>query len=265
MLDTGALSYSFNPTSPVRDSIYVSLAYITASRKHRTLHIDGGTTVYHCKALTVCPSARTSLPASPNSPLPSCTQLDDFDRWAAALKRFISIAQADAQQQQALVDSPMPLDGGGFKGGNVLAHGGQGGQLGGKEEVEKVLEALARMNQVRRIDGAVALLEMRRCADSRVRTCSAGRRHRPARARARAAGTSAAALGVADGRQRRDCGQRSRRRQQVPLSRQAVQLDFEPASAYEWPALAVVLRRFGIAKRWHKLQRDARRADFSVA
>ncbi|GAA6000749.1 oxysterol-binding protein related protein OSH3 [Rhodotorula paludigena] len=121
----GALSYSFNPTSPVRDSIYVSLAYITASRKHRTLHIDGGTTVYHCKALT----------------------LDDFDRWAAALKRFISIAQADAQQQQALVDSPVPLDGGGFKGGNVLAHGGQGGQLGGKEEVEKVLEALARMNQ----------------------------------------------------------------------------------------------------------------------
>lgn len=49
----GALSYAFNPTSPLRDSIYVSLAFISASRKHRTFHIDGGTTVYHCKALTV--------------------------------------------------------------------------------------------------------------------------------------------------------------------------------------------------------------------
>lgn len=51
----GALSYSFNPSSPLRDSIFVSLAFISASRKQRTLHIDGGNTVYHCKALTVRP------------------------------------------------------------------------------------------------------------------------------------------------------------------------------------------------------------------
>jgi len=51
----GTLSYAFNPTSPLRDSIFVSLAFISASRKHRTFHIDGGTTVYHCKALTVRP------------------------------------------------------------------------------------------------------------------------------------------------------------------------------------------------------------------
>ncbi|GAA5890800.1 hypothetical protein JCM5296_003422 [Sporobolomyces johnsonii] len=67
---SGALAYSFNPNSPIRDSIFISLAFISASRKHRTLHIDGGNTVYHCKALT----------------------LADFDRWAAALKQFISVA-----------------------------------------------------------------------------------------------------------------------------------------------------------------------------
>lgn len=49
----GALSYSFVPNSPIRDSLFVGLSYVSASRKNRTFHIDSGKTVYHCKALTV--------------------------------------------------------------------------------------------------------------------------------------------------------------------------------------------------------------------
>ncbi|GAA6046928.1 hypothetical protein JCM3770_003434 [Rhodotorula araucariae] len=111
---SGALSYAFNPTSPLRDSIFVSLAFISASRQHRTFHIDGGTTVYHCKALTA----------------------DDFDRWASALKRFIPVAQAasgDAGHAHGLVGSPGEI----------------GTPAGTQREaaVERVLEALGRLNQ----------------------------------------------------------------------------------------------------------------------
>lgn len=50
---TGALSYSFAPDSPIRDSLSVPISYISARRKQRSLDIDGGNTVYHCKALSV--------------------------------------------------------------------------------------------------------------------------------------------------------------------------------------------------------------------
>ncbi|GAA5840651.1 hypothetical protein JCM9279_007390 [Rhodotorula babjevae] len=112
----GALSYAFNPTSPLRDSIFVSLAFISASRKHRTFHIDGGTTVYHCKALT----------------------LDDFDKWAAALKQFIPVAQVssgDVEHAHGLVS---PLRGVSLGGSSALQR---------EEAVEKVLDALGKLNQ----------------------------------------------------------------------------------------------------------------------
>lgn len=64
----GALSYSFHPNGPIRDSVFVNLAFIHASRKEKAFHIDSGNTVMHCKALTT----------------------DDFDRWTVALRGFIS-------------------------------------------------------------------------------------------------------------------------------------------------------------------------------
>ncbi|GAA6010665.1 hypothetical protein JCM10207_007793 [Rhodosporidiobolus poonsookiae] len=122
---TGALSYAFNPNSQVRDSILVSLAFISASRKSRTLAIDSGNTVWHCKALT----------------------LEDFDRWAAALKRFINIAQ-----DQAGISQPHDLPGGGFAGGNVQHSpelGGPGASVSGtgQAELQRVNEALGKMAQ----------------------------------------------------------------------------------------------------------------------
>ncbi|GAA6043860.1 hypothetical protein JCM8097_001192 [Rhodosporidiobolus ruineniae] len=124
---SGALSYAFNPQSPIRDSIFVSLAFISASRKARTIHIDGGQHVWHCKALT----------------------LEDFDRWAAALKRFINIAQdhAAAHQQQHVSFAPtVETPGGGFAGGVQSPELG-GGPGVGSEELQKVYEALGKMQQ----------------------------------------------------------------------------------------------------------------------
>ncbi|GAA5879315.1 hypothetical protein JCM8547_000661 [Rhodosporidiobolus lusitaniae] len=131
----GQLSYAFNPNSPVRDSILVSNAFISASRKHRTLDIDGGNTVYHCKALT----------------------LEDFDRWAAALRKFINVAQSEAAAYSGNVASPTAIEGGGFVGGNLFptqqspeekeSSSFAGGAAGGEEEMKKVLELLSGMKQ----------------------------------------------------------------------------------------------------------------------
>ncbi|GAA5840076.1 hypothetical protein JCM11251_000596 [Rhodosporidiobolus azoricus] len=124
---SGELSYSFNPTSPERDRLSVSLAFISANRKHRTLDIDGGNIVYHCKALT----------------------LEDFDRWAGALKRFISIAQ----DQAANITSPEPLADGTYTGGDLAAKGspdlGGPGAVDPQAELQKVLAELENMKQVR--------------------------------------------------------------------------------------------------------------------
>ena len=64
---TGALSYSFHPNGPIRDSVLVNLAFVHASRKEKAFHIDSGNTVMHCKALTTA----------------------DFDKWTVALRGFI--------------------------------------------------------------------------------------------------------------------------------------------------------------------------------
>ncbi|KAI5477524.1 oxysterol-binding protein [Pseudohyphozyma bogoriensis] len=63
----GALSYSFNPNSPIRDSVLVSLTFVSAARKTRTFHIDSGKGVWHMKALTEA----------------------DFDKWTKALRQFV--------------------------------------------------------------------------------------------------------------------------------------------------------------------------------
>ncbi|KAK4057120.1 Oxysterol-binding protein 3 [Microbotryomycetes sp. JL221] len=91
---SGALSYSFHPNSPIRDSIFINLAFVSASRKSRTFHIDSGKTVYHCKTLS----------------------MEDFDQWTKALKAFSgnvverqggpqTTASSLQQQQQQLQSS----------------------------------------------------------------------------------------------------------------------------------------------------------------
>lgn len=48
-----ALSYSFSPQSRIRDSVYISLASISISRRSKSIHIDsGGSLVMHIKTLS---------------------------------------------------------------------------------------------------------------------------------------------------------------------------------------------------------------------
>lgn len=63
------LSYSFSPQSRIRDSVYISLASISISRRSKSIHIDsGGSLVMHIKTLSD----------------------SDFTRWTDALKSLVS-------------------------------------------------------------------------------------------------------------------------------------------------------------------------------
>lgn len=111
----GALSYSFNPTSPIRDSVFVSLAYVSASRKQRTFHIDSGRTVMHFKALSE----------------------GDFDRWTEALRTFVGTVQ-----------ERQPSKGQGQRATAIVAGGPN--QMATTVDLVKIFGAVARMTAVRR-------------------------------------------------------------------------------------------------------------------
>ncbi|SGY63449.1 BQ5605_C007g04800 [Microbotryum silenes-dioicae] len=96
LTSTGTLSYAFNTHSPIRDSISVNLAYISANRKTRSIHIDSGKTVYHCKALTSA----------------------DFDKWVKAYKEVNdTLQERDGGSNAAKSPSGSSL-GGGFPSSN---------------------------------------------------------------------------------------------------------------------------------------------------
>lgn len=69
------LSYSFNPTSPVRDEMVVPTAFVSANQRSRTIHLDSGKTVYHVKALST----------------------QEFNAWTACIKRFIHAVVEDGK------------------------------------------------------------------------------------------------------------------------------------------------------------------------
>ncbi|GAA5985907.1 hypothetical protein JCM10908_006328 [Rhodotorula pacifica] len=126
--ESGSLSYAFNPNSPVRDSVSIPLAFISASRKHRTLDIDGGNAVYHCK----------------------CLSLSDFDTWATAMKEFINIAHNHRREEnvhaigrRTLVVEPNPdmtLPPAAGKEATVRG-------LAAGQELDRVYAALAKLSQ----------------------------------------------------------------------------------------------------------------------
>ncbi|GAA97984.1 uncharacterized protein L969DRAFT_84529 [Mixia osmundae IAM 14324] len=66
----GVLSYAVNPNSRVRASLFVGLASIVRSSKNKTITIDSGSTIFHCRALSD----------------------QDFEKWTKALRRFIGTA-----------------------------------------------------------------------------------------------------------------------------------------------------------------------------
>ncbi|GAA5882309.1 hypothetical protein JCM3774_005504 [Rhodotorula dairenensis] len=127
--ELGSLTYAFNPHSPVRDSVSVPLAFISASRKLRTLDIDGGNSVYHCKCLSVA----------------------DFDRWATAMREFINIAHNHRREQnvhaigrRTLVAEPSSSSTA-ASAANPLQHAS--GALSAGHELDRVYAALAKLSQ----------------------------------------------------------------------------------------------------------------------
>ncbi|KAL8280331.1 hypothetical protein RQP46_007248 [Phenoliferia psychrophenolica] len=108
----GNLSYSFNPTSATRDSIPVATAYVRANRKQRTFHIDSGSTVMHCKALTE----------------------GDFDRWTNALKTFI----VRIEHEGSLADVANGVVGGVGGGGQQVYGDADGGLNSVRAAVDKM-------------------------------------------------------------------------------------------------------------------------------
>ncbi|QRW05630.1 oxysterol binding protein [Ceratobasidium sp. AG-Ba] len=67
---SGVLSYSFDPKSPMRDSILLRHASLSSSQRRRDIHIDSGTSTFHVRALTQ----------------------DDFDVWIGACRKFVNIS-----------------------------------------------------------------------------------------------------------------------------------------------------------------------------
>ncbi|KAG8678903.1 hypothetical protein FRC09_019430, partial [Ceratobasidium sp. 395] len=66
---SGVLSYSFDPKSPMRDSILLRHASLSSSERRRDIHIDSGTSTFHVRALTQ----------------------DDFDVWIGSCRKFVNV------------------------------------------------------------------------------------------------------------------------------------------------------------------------------
>ncbi|KAG9128107.1 hypothetical protein FRC07_004723 [Ceratobasidium sp. 392] len=66
---SGVLSYSFDPKSPMRDSILLRHASLSSSQRRRDIHIDSGTSTFHVRALTQ----------------------DDFDVWIGSCRKFVNV------------------------------------------------------------------------------------------------------------------------------------------------------------------------------
>ncbi|KAF8609378.1 hypothetical protein BDV93DRAFT_518205 [Ceratobasidium sp. AG-I] len=76
---SGVLSYSFDPKSPMRDSIILRHASLSSSERRRDIHIDSGTSTFHVRALTQ----------------------DDFDIWIGSCRKFVNVSGEIEEPQPA--------------------------------------------------------------------------------------------------------------------------------------------------------------------
>lgn len=73
----GILTYTISPEKPTRDSIEVPHASVTSSKRHGTIHVDSGSSVFHLKMLN----------------------LEDFESWRKHLRSFIPERSTGNPQQ----------------------------------------------------------------------------------------------------------------------------------------------------------------------
>ncbi|KAG8762948.1 hypothetical protein FRC11_006895 [Ceratobasidium sp. 423] len=84
LTNSGVLSYSFDPKSPMRDSILLRHASLSSSERRKDIHIDSGTSTFHVRALTQ----------------------DDFNLWIGSCRKFVNITEDIANE-------PEPVEGSG--------------------------------------------------------------------------------------------------------------------------------------------------------
>ncbi|PWZ03115.1 hypothetical protein BCV70DRAFT_197348 [Testicularia cyperi] len=77
LTNEGILTYSISPDKPTRDSIEIPHASVTSSKRHGTIHVDSGSSVFHLKTL------------SPQ----------DFEAWRSHLRSFIPERPAGSLQR----------------------------------------------------------------------------------------------------------------------------------------------------------------------
>ncbi|PWN47061.1 hypothetical protein IE53DRAFT_371781 [Violaceomyces palustris] len=70
----GILTYTMSPDKPTRDSIEIPHASVTSSKRHGTIHVDSGSSVFHLKMLNE----------------------DDFEAWRNHLRSFIPQRSTDS-------------------------------------------------------------------------------------------------------------------------------------------------------------------------
>ncbi|CAE6504196.1 unnamed protein product [Rhizoctonia solani] len=77
LTNSGVLSYSFDPKSPMRDSILLRHASLSSSELRRDIHIDSGTSTFHVRALTQ----------------------DEFNLWIGSCRKFVNISGEIVQEE----------------------------------------------------------------------------------------------------------------------------------------------------------------------
>jgi oxysterol-binding protein-related protein 3/6/7 len=81
LYQTGLLSYSFEPGKPSRDQLSIPHAAISTYPGRKDIHIDSHNATFHLK----------------------CLSSDDFNKWMAALRRFIA---ADGRRSSLGLSTP---------------------------------------------------------------------------------------------------------------------------------------------------------------
>lgn len=128
LTNSGVLSYSFDPKSPMRDSILLRHASLSSSERRRDIHIDSGTSTFHVRALTQ----------------------DDFDIWIGSCRKFVNVSDE--------IEPEEPLPAGGRQGGHARSYS-RAASVGFMAD-QKALGLLAEMGKtLSELEEAIAMVK----------------------------------------------------------------------------------------------------------
>ncbi|CAE6462835.1 unnamed protein product [Rhizoctonia solani] len=133
LTNSGVLSYSFDPKSPMRDSILLRHASLSSSERRRDIHIDSGTSTFHVRALTH----------------------DDFSLWIGSCRKFVNVS-GEIEQEEPL---PVESTGTGTRAGHVRSYS-RAASLGVMSDQRKALGLLGEMSKtLHDLEEAIAMIK----------------------------------------------------------------------------------------------------------